>query len=124
MTIPFLHILVPYGPINTVIKSFGTFKFIITPSLGLSCPKERLSPHLVASNPIKRLLLNIVLFAAVQIKMRGRFAKCIMLAHNRVCLHRSEGLRIAVFKFPKIHVGRGVIPHMSYHTTTLDYKGF
>src|SRR5205085_7511538 len=59
IAIPWRHIVVANGPIDSEPVATGSFEVVVAPPLSLPCPHDALAANLVAADPIERFVLDI-----------------------------------------------------------------
>src|SRR5690606_23531450 len=99
------------------------FKVKVRPALGLPCPQQGFTTHLIASDPVERFFLYIGMLFIFYKEMCGIFMKSITLADNRVLLFHFIRHLIAMFKLPGHHICRWIILNMLHITSTFQYQG-
>src|SRR3954466_9683220 len=113
MTIPGSNVFVPDWPIYCKAVPGRSFKIKIAPSLGLPCPKQRFSSHLVTADPVEGFLLHIRMFIIFYKKMGGTFVKIVTFAHYRVFLFHFIRKLPPVRKLPG-HLGAGRVIYVVF----------
>src|SRR5690606_6239584 len=78
MRVPGSKIGIADRPICCIPVVFRRIKFKVTPTLGLTGPKQRFSTELKSSDPVKRFLLDIFLISILDIKMPGGLTMRVM----------------------------------------------
>src|SRR5690242_19834864 len=75
IAIPWRQVCITDGPVYGETITLWSFKVEITPALSLSCPKQRLSSHLVTADPIKRILLYVWMLIIFYKEVCGIFSE-------------------------------------------------
>src|SRR5690625_4069710 len=118
MRIPRFNILIADRPIYGKTVSFWRFKFIITPTLSRPAPDKGFPSYLIATYPVKRLLLYIRLFIVFDKKLLRSFIKSITAADNGIFLTGLLCQPATVLQFPRRKGSCWIILNMFYHTAS------
>ena len=124
MAVPFFDVLVANRPIYCEAIASRSFKVKVGPALYLSSPHQRLSPYLIASDPIKGLFLHIRMFGVLHKEVHGILSKRIALADDRIFFLDLLSQLPPMGEFMRKHGGGGVVFDVFDIGTALDHQGF
>ena len=124
VAIPRRNVGIANRPVYGETVAGGAFKIEFRPALGLPGPKQRLTTHLVAPNPVKRFFLDVRVLRIFDKKLLGGFTKGVTFAHNGVGFGYSGFELTPMRELPGMQLGRGIIHYVFDFAATLQHQGF
>src|SRR5690349_6255541 len=122
--VPRSHIVVGNRPVHPVTEFLRRDELVLAPPLTRATPDDRLAAHLIAADPVERLLLDVWMVAVLDEEMHGVFAVTRRFADQRIFLEDLTRCRAAVWQLPRVQVHGRIVLDVDHVATAFEDQRF